>query len=93
MVIRPSPQPPRAWDRPDPPPASAGATQATPKISNNVTAATEYATPTALKGGNYTLNITLPTGLEDQEIPVETDSDVTLAVSFGRNDNDSTYLE
>ena len=73
------------------PPASAGAAHVTPELTENTTAALDSAMPMALKGGNHILNLTLPTGLGDQELPAGTDSDVTSADSFGRND-DSTYL-
>ena len=75
------------------PPYSAGDTHAAPDLTDNVASAPESATPTALEGGNRISNITQPTGVEDQEIPTETDSDVTSVGSFGANDNNSTYLE
>ena len=47
----------------------------------------------ALEGGNHVSNLTPPTGLEDQELPTETDSDITLADSFVMNNDGLTYLE
>ena len=37
-------------------------------------------------------NLSLPTGLEDKELPTDTDSDFTSVVSSGVNGDDSTYL-
>ena len=39
------------------------------------------------------MNLNLPMGLEDQELPTKTDSDVTSADSSVANDNKSTYLK
>ena len=60
-------------------PASASAAHATPELTENATAAPESATPTSLKGGNQILNLILPTGLGDQEISADTDSDIKSA--------------
>ena len=75
------------------PPDSSGTSQATPEITDNTTTALYSATPTALESGNLILNLTLPTGLGDQELPADTYSDVTSADSSGTKTNDSTYLE
>ena len=75
------------------PPASASATQSTPKLTENATGAPEFATPTALKVGNKILNLTLPMGLGDQELPANINSDVMSEDSSGVNDDESTYLE
>ena len=75
------------------PPDSAGVAQATPEIIDNATSAPESPTPTALKGGNFILNLTLPKGLLDQELPAHTDSDVTPVENSVANDDNSTYLE
>ena len=73
--------------------ASSGAAGATPELTHKAAAATQYATPAALKGGNHILNIALPTWLWDQELPGKTNSEFTLADSFGVDNNNSTYLE
>ena len=73
--------------------ASYGAAQATPELTENATAAPKSSTPTALKVGNRIFNLTLPTGLEYQELPADTYSYVTSMGSFGANDNNSTYLK
>ena len=64
------------------PPSSAGAAQASPELTEKVTAAPEYATPTVIEGGNHILNLSLPTVIEDQELPADTDSDITPLGSF-----------
>ena len=74
-------------------PASAGAAQATPELTETATATPESATPTPLKCGKFSLNLTIPTCLEVQELPVDINRGVTLTGSFGTDDNDSTYLE
>ena len=71
----------------------AGSAQATTELTKNATDDPKYVTPTALEGGNRISNLTLPTGLEDQELPADTDSDVMSAGSFGANDDNSTYLK
>ena len=75
------------------PPAKTSATQAAPELTETATSASKSATPTALQGGNWSLNLTLLTGLEVQEITANTDSDVTSAFSFGTNYNALTFLE
>ena len=72
------------------PPASAGATQGTPELTNNATADPKSATTTAIEGSNRNLSLTLPTGLGDQELPAYTDSDITSADSSGANDDNLT---
>ena len=37
--------------------------------------------PTALEGGNRIFNLALPTGLGDQELSADTDSEITLAAT------------
>ena len=74
-------------------PASSGSAQATPELTKNETANPKSATPTALEVSHFSLNRTLTTGLDVQELTSNTDSDITLAGSFGANDEDLTYLE
>ena len=47
----------------------------------------------SLNGINHILNITLTKWLWDQELPADTDSDITSADSSSVNYNNSTYLE
>ena len=68
--------------------ASASAIEATPKLIKTATATPKSATPTALEVNNFSLNLTLTTGLDVQELTVNTDSDITSAGSFGANDDD-----
>ena len=75
------------------PPSSTGDAQATPELTETATATPESATPTPLKCGKFSLNLTIPTCLEVQELPVDINRGVTLTGSFGTDDNDSTYLE
>ena len=74
------------------PMAGAGATLEVLELTKNGTANPESATPTALGGGNRISNLTPLTGWDVQELPVETDSDVTSAGSPGANDDNLTYL-
>ena len=74
------------------PPAGSGAAHADTELTKNVIYAPESDTPTDLEGGNLILNLTLTTGLEDQELPDDINSDVTSEGSFGANNDDSTYL-
>ena len=74
-------------------PASAGAAQATTELTNTATYAPNSATPTALEVNYFSLNLTLTTCLDVQEITANTDSDVTLADSFGANDDNLNYLK
>ena len=55
-------------------------------------ASPDSATITDLGGGNRILSLTPPVGLDYQELPANIDSDITLEISFGANDEDSTYL-
>ena len=55
--------------------------------------ALESATPPAFEGEDLISNLIPSTGLDYQEPPYDIDSDITLAGSFGTNDNESTYLE
>ena len=75
------------------PPSKAGAAQATPELTENETAPPKSSTTTSLEGDNRILNLNLPMGLRYQEIPADTDSDITLADSSVANDDNSTYLE
>ena len=75
------------------PPASAGAAHVTPELTKNSRAAPELTTQKSLEGGNLILNLTLPMGFRNQEIPADTESDVTLAdISVVKN-IDLTHLE
>ena len=71
----------------------AGSAQATTELTKNATDDPKYVTPTALEGGNRISNLTLPTGLEDQELPADTDSDIMSAGSYGGSDGDSGNVE
>ena len=62
----------------------------TPELTKNETDTPDSTTPMAIEGRNSSLNLTLPSGLKVQELPANTDIDVTSAVSFGENDNDLT---
>ena len=73
-------------------PDRSGATHTAPELTNNVTSTPESATSTAIGGGNQISNITPPTGLEDQELLSDIDTDIASAVSFGEFDNNSTCL-
>ena len=73
--------------------SSTGAAQATPEITETATSTPKYATPTAIEGGNFSLNLTLTTSWKVQELPADTDSDVTLAGRFGVNNDDLDYIE
>ena len=64
-----------------------------PGLTDNATSALKLGPPTALEGRNLILNLTLPTGLRDQELPAGTDSDIALTDSSGRNEDNSTYLK
>ena len=75
------------------PTVSGGAAQLTTELTENATSAPKSATTTAIEGRNSILNLTLTTGLGDQELPAYTDSDVTLADSSIANNDNSTYLE
>ena len=68
-------------------PASACANQATPELTETATDTLNSATPMALEVKHFSLNITLTTGLDFQELTVDTDSNVTPAHSFGANDD------
>ena len=70
------------------PPAGAGAALAASKLTNNTTAAPDPATPTALGGSNFILNLNPPTGLE-----FNADSDIMYAGSSGANESNLTYLK
>ena len=72
--------------------SSVGDNQATPELNETAKDTPKSATPTALEFKNFSLNLTLTTGLGVQELTVKTDSDITPAGSFGVNDNDLTYL-
>ena len=74
-------------------PASASADQATPELTKTATDAPNSATTMALEVNHFSLNLILTTGLDVQELTVNTDSDVTPAGSFGENDNDLNYLK
>ena len=74
------------------PPAGAGTALADPELTDNTTTAHKSSTPTALGGGNQISKLAPPTGLEYQEFPTNTDSDITLEGSSGANADDSTYL-
>ena len=67
---------------------SAGADQETPELTKTATTTPKSATPTALEVNNFSLNLTLTTGLDVQELTVNTDSDITSAGSFGANNDD-----
>ena len=63
-----------------------------PELTKNATTAPKSATPTALGDGNIISNLAPPTGLEFQEFPTDTDSDIISAGSSGANNDNSTYL-
>ena len=73
--------------------ASVGADQATPELTKTSTDAPNYATPTTLEVNHFSLNLALTTGLDVQELTLDTDIDVTPAGSFGANDDDLNYLK
>ena len=75
------------------PPPSAGAAHATLELTKNMISPPKSSTPTYIEGGNQILKLNLPMGLEDQELPSNTDSDVTSADSSVTKDDDSTYLK
>ena len=62
------------------------------ELADDEIPAPKSAKTTALGGGNRIFNLNSPTGLEDQELPTDIDSDVTSMGSFGANDDDLTYL-
>ena len=69
-------------------PVSTSAAKATLELTKNATATPKSATPTAIEVNHFSLNLTLTTGLDVQELTVNTDSDITSAGSFGANDDD-----
>ena len=72
--------------------AGVGAVLVALEITKNTTAAPKSATPTALVGINIISNLVPPTGLEVQNFPPDTNSNITLEGSSGANSKDSTYL-
>ena len=73
--------------------AGAGATLATPELTNNAAATPESSTQMILVGINHISKLAPQRGFEIQELIADSDIYVALAASSGANNDDSTYLE
>ena len=69
------------------PQTDTGAAHADKELTKNATAAPESVTPMDLGDGNFTSNLTPPTGLEDQVFPANINNGIRSAGSSGANDD------